>query len=78
VEQQGSVEKALVTFRISMAAKEREWFRADLKDAEAPLIAPGLLKAGFILGGWGEAESWLAGMKRREIGASRPLTRSVP
>lgn len=53
VEQQGTVDKALVTFRNFMADKELEWFHNNLKDAKALLIVPNLLKAGFILGGSG-------------------------
>ncbi len=53
VEQQGTVDKALVTFRTFMADKEMEWFHKNLKDAKALLIVPNLLKAGFILGGSG-------------------------
>jgi lipid-binding SYLF domain-containing protein len=53
VEQQGTVDKALVTFRNFMADKEMEWFQKNLKDAKALLIVPNLLKAGFVLGGSG-------------------------
>ena len=53
VEQQGTVDKALVTLRNFMADKEMEWFQKNLKDAKALLIVPNLLKAGFILGGSG-------------------------
>jgi lipid-binding SYLF domain-containing protein len=53
VEQQGTVDKSLVTFRNFMADKEMEWFQKNLKDAKALLIVPSLLKAGFILGGSG-------------------------
>ena len=53
VEQQGTVDKALVTFRNFMADKEMEWFQKNLKGAKALLIVPNLLKAGFILGGSG-------------------------
>jgi len=53
VEQQGTVDKALVTFRGFMADKEMEWFHKNLKGAKALLIVPNLLKAGFILGGSG-------------------------
>ncbi len=53
VEQQGTVDKALVTFRTFMADKEMEWFHKNLKNAKALLIVPNLLKAGFILGGSG-------------------------
>ena len=52
-EEQGTVDKALVTFRNFMADKEMEWFQKNLKDAKALLIVPNLLKAGFILGGSG-------------------------
>ena len=53
VEQQGTVDKALVTFRNFMADKEMDWFQKNLKGAKALLIVPNLLKAGFILGGSG-------------------------
>ena len=53
VEEQGTVDKALVTFRNFMADEEMEWFQKNLKDAKALLIVPNLLKAGFILGGSG-------------------------
>jgi SH3 domain-containing YSC84-like protein 1 len=53
VEEQGTVDKALVTYRNFMADKEMDWFRDNLKDAKALLIVPNLLKAGFILGGSG-------------------------
>ena len=53
VEQQGTVDKALVTFRNFMADKEMEWLHKNLKDAKALLIVPNLLKGGFILGGSG-------------------------
>ena len=53
VEQQGTVDKALVTFRNFMADKEMDWFHNNLKDAKALLIVPNLLKAGFIWGGSG-------------------------
>jgi lipid-binding SYLF domain-containing protein len=53
VEQQGTVDKALVTFRNFNADKDMEWFHKNLKDAKALLIVPSLLKAGFILGGSG-------------------------
>jgi len=53
VEQQGTVDKALVTFRTFMADKDMEWFHKNLKDAKGLLIVPNLLKAGFILGGSG-------------------------
>ncbi len=53
VEQQGTVDKSLVTFRNFMADKEMDWFKKNLKDAKALLIVPNLLKAGFILGGSG-------------------------
>jgi lipid-binding SYLF domain-containing protein len=53
VEQQGTVDKALVTFRNFMADKDMDWFHKNLKDAKALLIVPNLLKGGFILGGSG-------------------------
>jgi lipid-binding SYLF domain-containing protein len=53
VEEQGTVDKALVTFRNFVADPEMEWFQKNLKDAKALLIVPNLLKAGFILGGSG-------------------------
>ena len=53
VEEQGIVDKSLVTFRNFMADKEMEWFQKNLKDTKALLIVPNLLKAGFILGGSG-------------------------
>jgi SH3 domain-containing YSC84-like protein 1 len=53
VEQQGTVDKALVTFRNFNADKEMEWFHNNLKSAKALLIVPNLLKGGFILGGSG-------------------------
>jgi lipid-binding SYLF domain-containing protein len=53
VEQQGTVDKALVTFRNFMADKNMDWFHKNLKDAKALLIVPNLLKGGFILGGSG-------------------------
>ena len=53
VEEQGTVDKALVTFRNFMADQDMEWFQKNLKDAKALLIVPNLLKAGFILGGSG-------------------------
>jgi SH3 domain-containing YSC84-like protein 1 len=53
VEEQGTVDKALVTFRNFQDDKAMEWFRNNLKDAKALLIVPSLLKAGFILGGSG-------------------------
>ena len=53
VEQQGTVDKALVTFRNFWADKDMEWFHNNLKDTKALLIIPNLLKAGFILGGSG-------------------------
>jgi SH3 domain-containing YSC84-like protein 1 len=53
VEEQGTVDKALVTYRDFMADKEMDWFRDNLKDAKALLIVPNLLKAGFIWGGSG-------------------------
>ena len=53
VEQQGTVDKALVTFRNFWADKDMEWFHNNLKDTKALLIVPNLLKAGFILGGSG-------------------------
>ncbi len=66
VEQQGTVDKSLVTFQKFMANKRR--FRDYVKDAQALLIVPSLLKAGLILGGsagsgilvaWDEkAEDW--------------------
>ena len=49
VEQQGTVDKSLVTFQKFMANKRR--FRDHVKDAQALLIVPSLLKAGLILGG---------------------------
>jgi len=48
-EQQGTVDKSLVTFQKFMADKRR--FRDYVKDAKALLIVPNLLKAGLILGG---------------------------
>jgi len=53
VEEQGTVDKALVTFRNFMADREMEWFKKNVKDAKGLLIIPNLLKAGFILGGSG-------------------------
>ena len=53
VAQQGTVDKALVTYRSFMADKEMGWFRNNLKDVKGLLIVPNLLKAGFILGGSG-------------------------
>jgi SH3 domain-containing YSC84-like protein 1 len=53
VAQQGTVDKALVTYRSFMADKDMQWFRNNLKDVRALLIVPNLLKAGFILGGSG-------------------------
>jgi lipid-binding SYLF domain-containing protein len=65
-EQQGAVDKALVTFQKFMAKKAR--FRDNVKDAKALLIVPVLVKGGIILGGsggsgvlvsWNEkAEDW--------------------
>ena len=52
-DEQGTVDKSLVTFRNFMADKEMEWFQQNLKDAKALLIVPNLLKAGFVLGGSG-------------------------
>lgn len=51
VGQQGTVDKALVTFQNFMNNKLR--FRDNVKNAKAFLIVPTLLKAGFILGGSG-------------------------
>ena len=53
VQQQGIVDKALVTFRNFMADKEMEWLQKNLKDYRGVLIVPSLLKAGFIFGGSG-------------------------
>jgi len=53
VAQQGTVDKALVTYRNFIADKDMAWFRYHLKDAKGVLIVPNLLKAGFILGGSG-------------------------
>ncbi len=53
VQQQGLVDKALVTFRNFMADKEMEWVQKNLKDYKGLLIVPSLLKAGFIFGGSG-------------------------
>lgn len=53
VGQQGTVDKALVTFRNFWADKDMEWFHENLKDSKGLLIVPNLLKAGFILGGSG-------------------------
>jgi lipid-binding SYLF domain-containing protein len=50
-EQQGTVDKALITFQNFIAKKAR--FRDHVKDAKALLIVPNLMKAGFILGGSG-------------------------
>ena len=52
-DEQGTVDKSLVTFRNFMADQEMEWFQKNLKDAKALLIVPNLLKAGFVLGGSG-------------------------
>jgi len=49
--QQGTVDKALLTFQNFIATKAR--FRDNVKDAKALLIVPNLVKAGFILGGSG-------------------------
>jgi len=46
VDEQGTVDKALVTFRNFMADQEMEWFKKNLKDAKALLIVPNLLKRG--------------------------------
>jgi lipid-binding SYLF domain-containing protein len=51
--QQGTVDKALVTYRNFIADKDMAWFRTNLKDAKGLLIVPNLLKAGFVLGGSG-------------------------
>ena len=51
--EQGTVDKALVTYRSFMADKDMQWFRNNLKDVKGLLIVPNLLKAGFILGGSG-------------------------
>jgi len=53
VEQQGLVDKALVTFRAFMADREMEWFHVHLKEAKALLIIPQLIKGGYIIGGSG-------------------------
>jgi lipid-binding SYLF domain-containing protein len=53
VQQQGTVDKALVTYRNFMADEQMEWFHKNLKDAKALLIVPNLLKAGFVWGGSG-------------------------
>jgi lipid-binding SYLF domain-containing protein len=50
-EQQGTVDKALVTFQNFMSNKQR--FRDNVKGAKALLIVPTLLKAGLVLGGSG-------------------------
>jgi lipid-binding SYLF domain-containing protein len=60
VEQQGTVDKALVTLRNFMADKEMDWLQKNLKNAKAVLIVPNLLKAGFILGGSGGSGVLLA------------------
>lgn len=53
VEEQGNVDKAIVTFRAFMSDKEMEWFQRNLKSSKGLLILPNVLKAGFILGGSG-------------------------
>ncbi len=53
VEEQGTVDKALVTFRNFKADKDLEWFQQNLKECKGLLIIPNMLKAGFILGGSG-------------------------
>jgi lipid-binding SYLF domain-containing protein len=50
-EQQGTVDKALVTFQDFMTTKTR--FRDNVRDAKALLIVPNLVKGGMILGGAG-------------------------
>lgn len=65
VEQQGLVDKALVTFRAFMADREMEWFHAHLKEAKALLIIPELLRGGFIIGGSGGSGVLLARDEKR-------------
>ena len=60
VQQQGLVDKALVTFRNFRADPEMEWLQKNLKDYKGVLIIPSLLKAGFILGGSGGSGVLLA------------------
>jgi len=63
-EQQGSVDKSLVTFQKFMVNKRR--FRDHVKDAKALLIVPNLLKAGLILGGAGGSGILVAWDERAE------------
>jgi lipid-binding SYLF domain-containing protein len=53
VEQQGLVDKARITFQGFMRDENMSWLRENLDQAKGLLIAPSVLKGGFILGGSG-------------------------
>ena len=52
-EQQALVEKARLTFESYMRDENMSWLRDNLDQAKGLLIAPSVLKGGFILGGSG-------------------------
>jgi lipid-binding SYLF domain-containing protein len=51
--QQVVVDEAVAALAEFLGDPEMEWFKKNLKDAEGVLIVPGLIKAGFIIGGSG-------------------------
>ena len=53
IEQQGLVDKALVTFESFMKDKDHLWLQENLNQAKGLIIIPSLLKAGFVIGGSG-------------------------
>ena len=64
VEQQRTVDKALITFQNFIAKKAR--FRDNVKDARGILIFPNLVRAGIILGGSGGSGVLVAWNERAE------------
>jgi lipid-binding SYLF domain-containing protein len=52
-EQQGLVDKALITFESFMMDNNQAWLKENLNQAKGLIIIPSLLKAGFVVGGSG-------------------------
>jgi lipid-binding SYLF domain-containing protein len=51
--QQAVVDEAVVALAAILGDPQMEWFKNNLKHAKGVMIVPGLLKAGFIIGGSG-------------------------
>ncbi len=67
-EEQALVDASTRTFNTIMADKDMDWLRANIRRAKAVIIAPSVVKAGFVFGGSGGHGVIIARSKGRLAG----------